>query len=261
MVFLFPNILSARIAAATLFVIAANFSLCRPALAQGWVEPTIVLNTSPGGFAPYTYMDSNHASHGILYDVAHRILKKLGYRVMTSEVPRKRVELQLMSGELDATPRAIEWSEHARDFVFTDPIIRVRSALAIRVDSGYTTVKELHGHRIGTRLGYVYTVLTREFASGQLIRSDATSDLSMLKMLQAKRVEAALVDESAARWLFQREGIKDVRFLLESVDNGVELRLMFAPQRRALVKDFNHELSTLKRSGELAHIIARYTDP
>ena len=103
--------------------------------------------------------------------------------------------------------------------------------------------------------------MTREFASGQLVRSDATSDLSMLKMLQAKRVEAALVDESAARWLFQREGIKDVRFLPESVDNGVELRLMFAPQRRALVKDFNHELSTLKRSGELAHIIARYTDP
>lgn len=244
--------------AARLLLALCACCLCALSQAQAPVAQSIVLNTSTNGFAPYTYVDTDQTPKGIVYDVANRILQKLGHNLTVAEVPRKRVEMQLLAGDLDATPRAIEWTERAGDFVFSDPIIRVRSTLVVRTDSGYASVKELLGQRVGTRLGYVYPVLTRELESGQLVRTDTNSDLSMLKMLQAKRVEAVLVDEAIARWLMQREGIGDLRFLQESIDLGVDLRLMFAPRHRALVKDFNRELAILKRSGELAAITSKY---
>ena len=254
----FLNNLPARFAVVASLVLATWVGLCADARAQDPVAQPILLNMSTNGFAPYTYFDADQAPRGIVYDVANRVLKKIGYSLTTTEVPRKRVEFQMMAGDLDATPRAIEWTDHASDFVFSDPIILVRSALIVRANSHFTTAKALMGHRIGTRLGYVYTVLTQELESGQLIRSDTNSDLSMLKMLQVQRTDAVLIDEVIARWLFLREGITDLRVLPESIDNGVQLRLMFAPRHRALVKDFNRELANLKRSGELAAITAHY---
>ena len=240
-----------------LAVLLGAASVC--ANAQVQTRQDIVLNTGPDGFAPYVYLDSDQTPKGIVYDVAKLILKELGYNVTTAAAPRKRVEMQMKSGAMDATARALEWSENASDFVFTDPIVPVRSVVIVRADSGYTTVQQLHGQRIGMRLGYVYTVLVPEFKSGQLIRTDTNSDLSILKMVELKRVEAGLIDEAAARWLMQRNGIGNLQFLQESVDDHVQLRLMFAPRHRALVKEFNRELSNLKRSGELAKIITRYT--
>ncbi|MEO7105731.1 MAG: transporter substrate-binding domain-containing protein [Rhodoferax sp.] len=262
MAFLFSHRMPAPIARAACMLLATCLCFCGPAQAQSAAKPTIVLNTSPSGFAPYTYVESNQTPKGIVYDVANHILHSLGYKLSTVEVPRKRVELQLMMGELDATPRAIEWTEHAGDFVFSDPIIKVRAVLVVRSDSKYATLKDLRGRRIGMRLGYEYMVfskLTQELESGQLIRSDTTSDLSMFKMLQAKRVDAALIDELSAHLLLKQHGIKDLRVLEDPVDEGVELRLMFAPRHRALVKDFNRELANLKHSGDLATIISKYT--
>jgi polar amino acid transport system substrate-binding protein len=254
----FPSNLLTRLAIATYFVFAAYLGLCGNAYAQNPAAQPIVLNMSTNGFAPYTYFDPDQTPRGIVYDVTSRVFKKLGYNLVTTEIPRKRVERQMLEGNLDATPRAIEWTDHASDFVFSDPIISVRSALVVRADSNYATVESLFGHPIGTRRGYIYTVLTHELESGQLIRSDTNSDLSMLEMLRAKRIEAVLIDEVIARWLFQREGFTDLRVLPATVDNGVQLRLMFTPRHRALVKDFNRELAHLKRSGELAAITARY---
>ena len=255
----FLNRFCAHSAPWALAVLLGVVSFCTGACAHDQSRPTIVLNTGPDGFAPYVYLDSDQTPKGILYDVAHRILKERGYNLTTAAAPRKRVESQLKSGLMDATARALEWSEHASDFVFTDPIVPVRSTIIVRADSAYTTVQQLYGQRIAMRLGYVYTVLVPEFKSGQLIRTDTNSDLSILKLVQLKRVEAGLIDEAVARWVMRRHGIGDLQFLQESVDDHVQLRLMFAPRHRALVKEFNRELANLKRNGELAKIITSYT--
>jgi len=64
-----------------------------------------------------------------MFEVLQVISEKYGYSVRPKEIPKKRVTIQIKSGQLAAGTVAQEWVVTPDDYGFTDVIIEVRDVL------------------------------------------------------------------------------------------------------------------------------------
>lgn len=223
-------------------------------------DKTIRLATPPGGFPPFIIVAPGQPTSGIVVDVLQEIAALQGYQVRHTDAPKKRVEQMILDGQLDASPRALEWGGDPRVFVFTDSVIRIRDLVFSRRQAPlrYRSPDDLLGKSLGTHLGYVYPQLTPYFDSKKILRADAGTEKSMLLMLQAGRTDALVMNELVALWLIKTENLQDQFSAADTELDGHEYRLMFGPQWSEFVAHFNRELARMKRDGRLARVIGKY---
>lgn len=93
-------------------------------------DKNIVFNMTNTGYPPFMIHGSaDTPPRGIIYDVFQAILAKQGLSMELAFIPKKR-ELRLMDqGVLDAHAIAREWVPNPGDYVFTDPILKIRNVL------------------------------------------------------------------------------------------------------------------------------------
>ena len=203
--------------------------------------------------------DGNPPS-GIIFDVLTAILDRQGISVETFAVPKKR-ELEFFSyGELDAHATAKEWVPDPDAFVFTDPILHIRNVIFAKSDSGFrfTKPEDLFGLRLVAHTGFVYPPLTDDFASGRIERMDSPSELSMLKMVQAGRGDATIMNDAVGMWLIRENDLQGEFIVSEVAVTDLAYRIMFAKKWAWLIDPFNRHLESMRGSGELIDIFARY---
>lgn len=218
------------------------------------------LNVSPSGYPPYVIVTDNDHS-GIIWDVVSRIADRLDFTLVAEKIPRKRVDQMLLRGFIDATPRAIEWTDTPEDFLFSDPIVRVQECIIVPADSplNYTGPDDLRGKTVVTHLGYNYPTLEPLLANGELQRFDVSQDKDMFDyLIHGERFDAAIADRLVGQWVIRQEQLQGkVRFSEHSLtDFG--FRLMFRPDWHSFVERFNAELAALQASGELDEILSNY---
>ena len=218
------------------------------------------LAVPPDGFPPYIILGQGKQVSGIIVDVLREAAARQGYQLVATEAPKKRVEPMILSNKLDAAPRAIEWGGNSHQFLFTDSIVRVRDLVFSRKDAPlrYQSPDDLRGKRLGTHLGYNYPVLTPYFDAKEIVREDARTEESMLRMLQVKRTDAVVMNEMVALWLIKADNLGGQFVASETELGGYEYRLMFGPQWSPFVVQFNRELSQMKKDGRLARVIDKY---
>ena len=223
-------------------------------------DKSIRLAIPPDGFPPYIVLGPGQKVSGIVVDVLREAAALQGYEVLPTLAPRKRVEQMILTDKLDTSPRAIEWSVDSGKFLFTDSIVRVRDLVFSRraAPLHYRSPDDLLGKRVGTHLGYSYPLLTRYFESNAVIREDAGTEKSMLRMLQAKRTDALVMNELVALWLIKTENLQK-QFTASDIElGGYEYRLMFGPKWAHFVVQFNRDLAQMKEDGRLARVINKY---
>lgn len=223
-------------------------------------DKTIRLATPAGGFPPFIIVAPGHPMSGIIVDVLREVATLQGYQILPTDAPKKRVEQMILEGQLDAAPRAKEWSDDPKRFLFTDSVIRIRDLVFSRRQTPlhYRSPDDLLGKSLGTHLGYIYPLLTPYFDSKKILRADAGTEKSMLLMLQAGRTDALVMNELVALWLIKTENLQDQFTASETELDGYEYRLMFGPQWSEFVAHFNRELGRMKKDGRLSRVIDKY---
>ncbi len=227
-----------------------------PVLAQGVIR----LNVAPGGFPPYTVLTTGQQAGGIVVDVLRAVADKTGYSLQIMEIPRGRVDRMVLADELDASPRAMEWTEMPERFVFSDPLLRVRDVIFSNKSTplAFNHPSDLENRKIGSRLGYTYPALETTFASGKVELTQVTNERALLAMLGFRRVDAVVINEMTALWVIKNEAWND-RFIYSRQEvQSYPYRLMFGKKWAHFVELFNRELSVMKKDGTLARIIQKY---
>lgn len=219
------------------------------------------LNVSPKGYPPYLIVDGDEVS-GIVWDVVSDIAKKMLIELEPVRIPRKRVDQMIQSGYLDATSRAIEWTEQPDDFLFTDTIVPVEEVFFYPSSRGlaFNDLSDLESKVFLTHLGYQYPYLQDLFDRGLAQRFDVSDDLDLFRYLQdSPRFDAAIADRLVGQWLIRKNPELNTPF--SSSERSLStfgLRLMVRKDMADFVSHFNAALSKLKASGELERILARY---
>lgn len=221
---------------------------------------TFRFNVSPNGYPPYLIVDGQEPS-GIMWDVVELIVPRLGYDLQAQKIPRKRVDQMLADGYLDGTPRAIEWTEEPKEFLFTDPIVNVEEVFFFANNSrlNYQNPSDLFGKTVLTHLGYLYPEMEPYFYDGRITRFDVPRDRDMFRfLLHGDRFDTVLADRLVGQWILKTEGLKDQFRTSEAAISQYGFRVMVRPDWVDFANAFNRELDAIRENGELDAILANY---
>ena len=199
--------------------------------------------------------------NGIMYAVLSEIASKKGYHIKIETSPRKRVDMDLISGKLDATSRAKEWTTHPKSFEFTNIIIEVRDVVFSLKENPviFEKIEDLYGMTVATHLGYKYPLLNAGFKSRKIIRSDSNSEKAMLGKTFLSRTDAAIINKSVGLWLIKHTPQWQNKFILsKKMVGGFSYRIMFTKKWKGFVSFFNQELENMKKNGRLNAIVDQY---
>lgn len=250
--------------AAGLFIIGLQVSPV-PAHAESFGgvgdDGVLRLNVSPKGYPPYVIVDGDKVT-GIVWEVVNRISSELNLSVEPARIPRKRVDEMILDGYIDATTRAIEWTDNPDQFLFTDPIVPVEEVFFYLAsdDFEFRRPEDLESKVFVTHLGYQYPYLNDLFEEGLIQRFDVSIDLDLFRYLQdGNRFDAAIADRLVGQWLIRNNPQLGGEF--ESTEQSISnfgLRLMVRKDLAEFVSQFNAELAKLKDSGEMDQILSQY---
>jgi polar amino acid transport system substrate-binding protein len=230
------------------------------AVANEQSTKTLRFNVSPNGYPPYLIVKNNQPA-GIMWDVVTLIAERIGYDVVAEQVPRKRVDTMLQEGYIDSTPRAIEWTDNPEQFLFTDPVVAVEEVLFIPAGSDlhYGKPEDLFNRTIVTHLGYSYPKLEPHLENEKIKRFDVARDRDMFTfLLHGKHFDAAVADRLVGQWILLNDGLQGQFRISEETISNYPFRLMLRRDWTDFAKQFNEELASVRDSGELDTILARY---
>lgn len=234
-----------------------------PNTSSGVPASSIVFNIAPGGYPPYTVIEEDGSVSGIMWDVMTAVAKTNGLTVEARQIPSKRVESFLLSGQLDATMRAIEWTDNPDQFGFTEGVIKAQDVVfSMRSHPlALNHIKDLEGNILLKHLGYHYPTLEPYLEAGTIQTLDAPNGHTMFKRLAgAPRFNGLVFNGRAGEWIIQHNGwqgtfIKEPLVLAET-----DYRLMFSPEWRPMLDCFDQTIRQIKQDGRLASILSRYSD-
>ena len=224
-------------------------------------SPVIIFNMPPSGYPPFMINEMNKKPTGIMFDVLSEIASKKGYEIIIKTLPRKRVDFDLLSGKVDATSRAKEWITNPEDFSFTDIIIEVRDVIFSlkKNPTKFNKIEDLYGKTISTHLGYQYPMLNQGFKDKLISKSNSNSEKAMLGKTFLQRTDAAIINQAVGLWLIKHNPQWQGQFIMsQKMVSGFSYRIMFTKKWLKFVRFFNQELATMKESGRLNSIKAKY---
>lgn len=158
--------------------------------------------------APFVFLDSTAAvSGGIFEDIAIALCERTGMDYKFVNIPRKRLEEKMISGEVDLyfkmNPR---WATDSTLFIWSEPLFWEQDILLSRRDRPFQMSDSLSGITIGTILGFYYPSLEEIFDSGELVRKDAHSLHSNIGKLELERIDALVDSEILIRYQLKVRG-------------------------------------------------------
>jgi polar amino acid transport system substrate-binding protein len=192
---------------------------------------------------------------GIHRDLAEALAYRMGRKLETIVLPRKRIGLALESGRADMIclykpewlPGPYQWTQAF--FPHAELVLTAHSAPAPQ------SLADLSGRPIGTVLGFEYPDLEQALGAG-FVREDGPSNLTNLRKLAAGRVQhVATIKYFYDYQQRQREPIKVHPPLLVK---QYLTRCAVSQKGRVSLADVDAVLTQLVRDGVIAKILATY---
>ena len=245
--------------------IAALLALqCHASLAVDAPPKPVVLATTE--WAPYIGRDL--PGRGYVHTLTLRAFARAGYRAEIQFYPWARAVALARDGKVAGlVPEYFDAARQA-EFAYSEPFpggpvgfcvrrdsnIALPPSMAARPAEGLATLKHL---RFGVVRGYLNAPVF-DSAAG-LKREDAKDDLTNLRKLYHRRVDAIVIDRHVAEHLL-RTAVPEFAAELEFLEPPLARHSLYvafsltAPDHDALRQAFNRGLAQLEASGELAAI-------
>lgn len=241
------------------FSIAVGLIIPGPGYSQ---ERPIRFGIAEAGYPPYL-MSADGGLRGIVGDTFMEIANAIGYQVEVVILPAKRLKRNMMRGEIDARAAALEWEGGIAGYVWTDGIIRVSDNVVMAADgmTNFASLDDLRGKTVVLRLGYTYPSLEEMIESGAINSSRTNRFENILKMVDRKRVDFGIADETVAKWVIRDQNLKfePPQFFATPGFDEVGFRIILASEKWApFVHEFNEALAKFKMSGGLQKILDKY---
>ena len=241
-------------------------AIFQPSAGNEESQKTITVSLG-GGWPPYLIVDPEQNGpkgkrQGILMDIFRRIARTLRYEVKTVCYPEKRDHVMLDKGLIDFRFDGRKWVDNPDRYFWSESILRASNVLVFRKEDPlrFNHLEDLSGKTVITHLGYTYPTLNPYFSSGRIRRSDAASQQYMLRMLDAERGDAAIMNKRVALWVMKNSrSLSSSDFTFSSPVDSSRMALLYTrPEWHGFVKDFNRELSKMKIDGRINGILSDY---
>ena len=213
------------------------------------------------GFYNYPPMMIESGRSGIYQEVLDELSKITGHRFQIQYFPYARLTKKFELGQIDLELGVFPgWvKQQSVPGLFSVPFGKVVDVLVFAPGKQFqmNTPRDLSGKMIGLVRGYTYPDLRELFESGVVRRSDAVSESQLMAMLAAGRMDQILINKAVAQYNMLLVP-KYRKLVLGDVLGSFDVSMRVHPSKRALLPKLDEAIGTLKRSGAIARIYAKY---
>lgn len=213
------------------------------------------------GFYNYPPMMIESGQTGIYQELLDELSKITGHRFQVQYFPYARLANKFDLGHIDFEPGVFPgWVKHQKvPGLFSVPFGKVVDVLVFAPGKHFpvNTPRDLSGRTVGLVRGYTYPDLRELFDSGAVHRSDAVSETQLMAMLAAGRMDQILINKAVAQYnILQVPKYRD--FVVGDVLGSFDVSMRVHPSKKALLPALDEAIVTMKRSGAIARIYAKY---
>lgn len=215
-------------------------------------KETLVMATN-AEFPPYEYYEGDSVV-GIDIDIAAAIAEELGMELKVEDMDFDSIIPAITSGKADFGAAGMTVTEDRLASVnFTDTYAKATQVIIVKEDSDIKGPDDLVGKKIGVQLG-----TTGDLYSGDI--EDATVEqykkgFEAVQAVSQGKIDAVVIDgEPAKEFVADAEGLK----ILDEAFTEEEYAIAVAKDNEELTEKINDALASLKESGKLDEIVAKY---
>lgn len=242
----------ARLFIPLLFVLSPSYVYCE------------TFHAGSDTWAPF-FMVSNNQFSGIGVDILTEVAHRTGNKFDLHHLPNVRALSMFDNKEIDMI--VIDsplWNdpEKLKNVVFSDEVMSVQEYIYFLKDE-YIEVaapEDLRGKVVNIFLGYSYPTFEEAFNKDIVEKNEISSELSLIKMLVAKRCAAIFMDSIAFEYNASRLGYEKKMFRRGMQLSDTELRIKIRREKASILPRINKAIAEMKRDGSIDLITKKYTE-
>ena len=245
------------------FILLLNLFICVDAKVIAQTK-TFVISYGANDAPPYAITDNHKLTSGIIKDLFDQLAQQLNITIEYVQTPRKRAELYLNNGRIDAIAVSNpKWLANSDSYQWSEPLFAEQDWLVTltKKKKKITAIEQMKGMIIGTTRGYVYPKLSNYFTKNTIIRSDAKNLQANFKRLQLERLDGFIDADILINYYFQQHYSKTQQreFSIEKVNISQHyVHTAISANSPVSASQFNHALSQLKQQGIIDTILKKY---
>ncbi len=209
---------------------------------------------------PYAFIENKKLVAGIIKDIGDELAKELGIDVHYINVPRKRVEQFLGTGEVHATLISNPaWYPESK-YNWTIPLYRESDIFLVSAQRAFpiNTYDDLKGKHVGTIRGYHYPGLQEKFDRQEVIRHDVSTFEQNVKKLETGRIDC-LINANILIDYYLKEHNAHKQFVIGGkVVSTHDIHGMFSKQAPIPIDRINAAIRKMNKNGKITEILERY---
>ena len=205
-------------------------------------DNTLVMATN-AEFPPYEYHEGDEVV-GIDVDIASAIAEELGMELKVAVTSGKA---DIGAAGMTVTP------DREESVAFTDTYAHATQVIIVKEGSEIAGPDDLVGKTIGVQLGTTGDLYATDIEDATV--EQYNKGFEAVQALTQDKIDAVVIDgEPAKEFVAESEGLK----ILDEAFTEEDYAIAVAKDNTELVDKINDALATLKESGELDEIIAKY---
>lgn len=238
------------VVAALAVCMAASFIGCGKESSMD--KDTLVMATN-AEFPPYEYYDGDDVV-GIDVEIAQAVCDELGKELVVEDMAFDSIITSVASGKADFGLAGITITDTRKESVnFSDTYAHASQVVIVTEDSDITCVDDLTGKTLGVQLGTTGDIYAGDVEGATVERYN--KGFEAVQAMMTGKIDAVIIDQEPAKaFVAENEGIK----ILEEKFTEEDYAMAIAKDNDELVEAVNEALATLKASGKLDEIVAKY---
>ena len=204
-------------------------------------------------FPPYEFYEGDKVV-GIDAEISAAIAEKLGLELQIEDMAFDAIITSVTSGKADIGAAGMTVTEdRKKNVAFTDTYATASQVVIVKEGSDIKTPDDLTGKTIGVQLGTTGDIYCGDIEGATIERYN--KGFEAVQSLLTGKIDAVIIDEQPAKaFVSQNEGIK----ILEEKFTDEDYAAAIAKDNTELVEAVNKALASLKSSGKLDEIVAKY---
>lgn len=219
-------------------------------------------NSSEGGklimatnaeFPPYEYHEGDEIV-GIDAEIAAAIADELGMTLEIEDMAFDSIITAVSGGKADMGLAGMTVDpDRQKNVNFSETYAKAAQVIIVREDSDIVGPDDLTGKKIGVQLGTTGDIYAEDIEDAEIERYN--KGMEAVQALQQSKIDAVVIDgEPAKVFVAENEGLK----LLDEPLTEEEYAIAIAKDNDELLEKINTALASLKDSGKLDEIVAKY---
>ncbi len=211
-------------------------------------------------FPPMGFRDEKGQIVGFDIDLAREVCSRLGVTLKLQPINWDAKEQELNTGNIDCIWNGLTITpERQKTILFSKPYMNNRQVLVVRANSGYTSLSQLAGKKLGIQAGSsAHDALNSapEFKAKLAAVVEFDDNMTALMDLELGGLDVVLMDEIVARYYIQQKS-KNFAVLDEALASE-EYGIGFRKNDQELRDKVQETLEAMHKDGTLAKISTKW---